>query len=196
MKRVLISACVATAIAMVASMPISGQASKTPPLVITAFNGGPPIPYTTPRTSWGDPDLQGVWSSDDATMPMSRPANVTGRLYLNDDEYAARVKQIENGVKNAENAIGSFRGDFARRAFRQTSLIVDPPDGRIPPPTEEAKKRAFIRADGSIDFGLGFLDQLFDGFAQRIAVAAAAQALEPVLQALQRRRSARAFAAQ
>jgi hypothetical protein len=153
MKRVLISACVATAIAMVASIPISGQTSKTPPLVITAFNGGPPIPYTTPRTSWGDPDLQGVWSSDDATMPMSRPANVAGRPYLNDDEYAARVKQIENGVKNAENAIGSFRGDFARRAFRQTSLIVDPPDGRIPPPTEEAKKRAAPRDQGT--FGNG-----------------------------------------
>jgi hypothetical protein len=153
MKRVLISACVATAIAMVASIPISGQTSKTPPLVITAFNGGPPIPYTTPRTSWGDPDLQGVWSSDDATMPMSRPANVAGRPYLNDDEYAARVKQIENGVKNAENAIGSFRGDFARRAFRQTSLIVDPPDGRIPPPTEDAKKRAAPRDQGT--FGNG-----------------------------------------
>jgi hypothetical protein len=138
---------------MVASIPISGQTSKTPPLVITAFNGGPPIPYTTPRTSWGDPDLQGVWSSDDATMPMSRPANVAGRPYLNDDEYAARVKQIENGVKNAENAIGSFRGDFARRAFRQTSLIVDPPDGRIPPPTEDAKKRAAPRDQGT--FGNG-----------------------------------------
>ena len=140
MKRVLISACLAGAIALIASMPISGQ-SKTPPLVITAFNGGPAIAYTTPKTPWGDPDLQGVWSSDDATMPMSRPANAAGRLYLTDEEYAARVKQIENGVKNAENAIGSFRGDFARRAFRQTSLIVDPPDGRIPALTDDARER-------------------------------------------------------
>jgi hypothetical protein len=159
MRRVLISACVAAAIAMIASMPISGQ-SNTPPLVITAYNGGPAIAYTTPKTPWGDPDLQGVWSSDDASMPMSRPANVNGRLYLNDDEYAARQKQIENGVKNAENAVGSFRGDFPRRAFRQTSLIVDPPDGRQPQPTAEAQKRRAPRDQGT--FGNGPFDSWLD----------------------------------
>jgi hypothetical protein len=58
-----------------------------------------------------------------------------------------------------------------------------------------SKQCAFILGDGSIVFGFGFLDQLFDGFAQRIAVAAAAQTPEPVPQPLQRRRSARALAA-
>ena len=159
MRRLLISACVSAAIAMIASLPISGQ-SKTPPLVITAYNGGNPIAYTVPKTPWGDPDLQGVWSSDDATMPMSRPMNVNGRLYLNDEEFAARQKQIQTGVSNAENAVGSFRGDFARRAFRQTSLIVDPPDGRMPPPTEDAKKRAAPRDQGT--FGNGPFDSCED----------------------------------
>jgi len=161
MKRVLISACVSAAVALVASMPLSGQSTGgVPPLVITAYNGGSPIPYTTPKTPWGDPDLQGVWSSDDASMPTSRPMNFADRLYLNDEEYAARVKQIETGVKNAENAVGSFRGDFPRRAFRQTSLIVDPPDGRQPQPTPEAQKRRAPRDQGT--FGNGPFDSWED----------------------------------
>src|SRR5512139_3834522 len=75
-----------------ASLSLSGQ-SSTPALVVTAYNGGPAAPYTVPKTPWGDPDLQGVWSSDDATMPMSRPQNFGDRLYLNDEEFAARQKQ-------------------------------------------------------------------------------------------------------
>ena len=53
---------------------LAGQQSTigagAPPLVITAYNGGPPINYTVPRTPWGDPDLQGVWSV--TTRPTSR----------------------------------------------------------------------------------------------------------------------------
>ena len=152
-RRVLIAVILSSGVAGITSLPVSGQAGAVPPLVITAFNGGAPIPYTVPKTPWGDPDLQGTWSSDDATMPMSRPMNFAERLYLNDEEYAARVKQIETGVKNAENAVGSFRGDFARRAFRQASLIVDPPDGRTPAFTAEAQKRRAPRDQGT--FGNG-----------------------------------------
>jgi hypothetical protein len=51
-----------------ASLPVAGQGSgkPAPPLVITAYNGGAAFKYTVPRTPWGDPDLQGTWSSDDA----------------------------------------------------------------------------------------------------------------------------------
>ena len=154
-RRVLTSlgAAATMALVVVASLPVSGQNSAAPPLVITAYNGGAAISYTVPKTPWGDPDLQGVWSSDDATMPMSRPQNFGDRLYLNDDEFAAREKQIKTGINNAENAVGSFRGDFARRAFRQTSLIVDPPDGRTPAFTAEAEKRRAPRDQGT--FGNG-----------------------------------------
>ena len=156
-RRVLASAGIATTTALIAltSLPVSGQSAgvKAPALVVTANNGGPGTPYTTPKTPWGDPDLQGVWSSDDATMPMARPQNVEGRLYLNDGEFAARQKQIQQGVSNGENAVGSFRGDFARRAFRQTSLIVDPPDGRTPAFTEEAQKRRAPRDQGTFGDG-------------------------------------------
>jgi hypothetical protein len=147
------------AIVAMASLPVSGQ-SGAPPLVITAYNGGPATPYTGPKTPWGDPDIQGVWSSDDATMPMSRPQNFGDRLYQNDEEFAARQKQIQQGISNGENAVGSFRGDFARRAFRQTSLIVDPPDGRTPAFTEEAQKRRAPRDQGT--FGNGPFDSTLD----------------------------------
>jgi hypothetical protein len=154
-SRILASVGVAITVALIAlaSGPVSGQGSPAPPLVVTAYNGGPADSYTVPRTPWGDPDLQGVWSSDDATMPMSRPPNFGDRLYLNDEEFAQRQKQIQQGINNAENAVGSFRGDFARRAFRQTSLIVDPPDGRTPAFTEAAQKRRAPRDQGT--FGNG-----------------------------------------
>jgi hypothetical protein len=156
-RRILASIGTAAAIALVAlaSRPVSGQSAGTtaPALVVTANNGGPGTPYSTPKTPWGDPDLQGVWSSDDATMPMARPQNVEGRLYLNDQEFAARQKQIQQGISNGENAVGSFRGDFARRAFRQTSLIVDPPDGRTPAFTDEAQKRRAPRDQGTFGDG-------------------------------------------
>ena len=155
-KRVVTAVILSGGIAGITSLPVSGQSGTTapvPPFVIAAYNGGAPIPYTAPKTPWGDPDLQGTWSSDDATMPMSRPMNLADRLYLNDEEFANRVKQIEGGVKAGESAIGSFRGDFARRAFRQTSLIVDPPDGRTPAFTEAAQKRRAPRDQGT--FGNG-----------------------------------------
>src|SRR6187455_558785 len=153
-RRVLASLVTAgtTALVAMASLPVSGQ-SATPALVVTAYNGGPTAPYTVPKTPWGDPDLQGVWSSDDATMPMSRPQNFGDRLYQNDEEFAARQKQIQSGISSAENAVGSFRGDFARRAFRQTSIIVDPPDGRMPAFTAEARKRRAPRDRGTFGDG-------------------------------------------
>jgi len=136
------------------AVPVATQRPAAPPLVITAYNNGAPIPYTTPRTPWGDPDLQGVWSSDDtAGIPRERPANLGNRLYQTDEEWAARQKQVSDGVSRGENAVGSFRNDYATRAFRQTSLIVDPPDGRQPAVTPEAEKRRAPRDRGT--FGNG-----------------------------------------
>jgi hypothetical protein len=155
--RTLTSLIFAVAIAVVATLPLSGQGTPAPPLVVTAYNAGPPIKYTVPRTPWGDPDLQGVWSSDDTSgIPMSRPANLGENLYQTDEQWAARQKQTEQGIQNALNAIGTFRGDYARRAFRQTSLIVDPPDGRTPAFTPAAEKRRAPRDRGT--FGDGPFD--------------------------------------
>jgi len=152
-KRVLFSLLAVTGVG-IGSMSVSGQGQSAPPLVITAYNGGAPIPYTVPRTPWGDPDLQGVWSSDDTSgIPRERPKELGNNLYLSDEAFAARVKQVEAGVKRGESDIGSFRNDFARRAFRQTSMIVDPPDGTMPAVTKEAEKRRASRDRGT--FGEG-----------------------------------------
>ena len=152
-KRVLFSLLAVTGVG-IGSLSVSGQGQSAPPLVITAYNGGAPIPYTVPKTPWGDPDLQGVWSSDDTSgIPRERPKDLGNNLYLSDEAYAARVKQVESGIKRAENDIGAFRNDFARRAFRQTSMIVDPPDGSMPAVTKEAEKRRASRDRGT--FGEG-----------------------------------------
>ncbi len=118
-------------------------------LCVTAF--AQTKPRTPPKTAWGDPDLQGVWTSDDFYgVPFERPAEYGNRKFLTDEEYAARAKEtdllatsVQAGVyPNAgywarqkgvdARAVPTNWTEFARRAPRQTSLVVDPPDGRIP----------------------------------------------------------------
>ena len=154
--RVLASSAAAAIVALMASLPVVAQSASTPApsLVITAYNAGSPTPYAPPRTPWGDPDLQGVWSSDDTSgIPMQRPANLGNELYQSDEQWAARQKQTQQGIQNALSAIGTFRGDYARRSFRQTSLIVDPPDGRTPAFTPAAEKRRAPRDRGTFGDG-------------------------------------------
>src|SRR6185295_4868834 len=112
---------VVTAIALgaaVLSVPLAGQSERAtaPPLVVTAFGDKPAPRYVTPKTPWGDPDLQGVWSSDDNDgIPMSRPPQFANRLYQTEQENAERAQRIQRGVQRAENeATSTFRGDFGR----------------------------------------------------------------------------------
>ena len=107
--------------------------------------------WTPPKTSWGDPDLEGTWTSDDQYgVPLERPAKFGTRKTLTEQELAERVKEdellqtsIEAGERPNAGYWKSQKGvdaaavpanwlEFARRASRQTSLVVDPPDGRIP----------------------------------------------------------------
>src|SRR4051812_32147262 len=77
------------------------KTSSAPPLVITAFGGQTPkVPYKSPKTPWGEPDLVGVWSTDDtANIPMARPAQFGDRLFLTPEEFANREKQVERAAK-------------------------------------------------------------------------------------------------
>jgi hypothetical protein len=113
-------------------------------------------PYTPPKTAWGDPDLSGTWTSDAAIgIPFQRPDQFGTRGELTDEEFAAKIKQNEQQRTRAENAIGSFRNDNAwlGKAYRQTSLIVDPPDGKLPPTTPWAESRRATRDRGTFGFG-------------------------------------------
>jgi len=138
---------------------LSGQSrTAPPPLVVTAL-AGKPVEYHSPRTPWGDPDLQGVWSSDDLeNIPMSRPAQYK-ELYLDDAQFAQRQAQVERGANQRDTSADStFRFDYARRAFRQTSLIVDPPDGRLPAIKPAVQGRIMPRGT----YGQGPLDSWED----------------------------------
>jgi hypothetical protein len=115
--------------------------------------------WAVPKTPWGHPDLQGEWTSDSARgIPRERPEQFAGRAVLTDQEYAERVARDQQTISTAVRATGAQTGGrdgFWRgsQTFRQTSLVVEPADGRIPPLTPEAQKRASPRDRGS--FGNG-----------------------------------------
>jgi hypothetical protein len=139
------------------SPALAQTAPPTQPTVQTRASSTPWIP---PKTAWGDPDLEGVWTSDAAlTIPLERPERFVGRSELTEAEYKQRVEQDTRTRAAAENAIGSFRGDSAwlDKSFRQSSLIVEPADGKIPPVTPWAEMRRASRDQGT------FGDGPFDG---------------------------------
>jgi len=107
----------------------------------------------TAKTPWGDPDLQGVWDYKTIT-PLERPANFGDRQFLNDEEVARlesnAAKRLdsppdENTPANLVHA--PYMTDPGRKVDEdhRTSLIVDPPNGRIPPLTAEAQQRLTTR---------------------------------------------------
>ena len=104
----------------------------------------------TPRTPWGDPDFAGVWSSDDMRgIPRERPEEFGTRRVLTDEEYAKRVERDTQTRTQENSRVGAFRNDVGTRTFRQTSLVVDPPDGRIPALTAAGQSRLRARNRGS-----------------------------------------------
>jgi hypothetical protein len=105
--------------------------------------------YVVPRTPWGDPDLRGTWSTDDMrAVPMQRPEQMAGRAELNDEEFAKRSASQANAKQAEANKteLTTFGYDVGFRAFRQSSIVVDPPDGRIPPLTPEGQRIAGLVA--------------------------------------------------
>jgi hypothetical protein len=145
--RVLISVTLLT-ITLTSAFPLDAQTK-------------PAKAYSQPKTSWGDPDLQGTWTSDDCiNTPMQRPANLGEKLYLTDEELtqreAAIARQTENDKQQfiAANAQANVNppghwGERARRPCRQTSLVIDPPNGRTPDLTPEAQARVVPRGAGN-----------------------------------------------
>ena len=106
------------------------------------------------RTPWGEPDLQGIWTTEVDT-PFERPERFGDREFLTPEEQAAldeqragllgRNRRVERGTEL--DVAGAYNAVFLsfKPTDRRTSLIVDPPDGRIPPLTPEA--RAVADAD-------------------------------------------------
>ncbi len=92
--------------------------------------------YTPPMTSWGEPDLQGVWPINHLIgVPLQRSPDFGDRLYMTDEEFAEKQESVTS--RDDRFLSGTIPvADAAGRALRQTSLIVDPPDGRFPELTE------------------------------------------------------------
>jgi hypothetical protein len=121
-------------------------------------------PWAVPRTPWGDPDLQGIWTY--ATMtPLERPRDLAAKRSLSEQEAAEYERQTIERQSVANNTAGPDWWDPGTRRLvdRRTSLIVDPENGRLPATTEDARQRAAARAqarprgglpDGPEDLGL------------------------------------------
>jgi hypothetical protein len=113
-----------------------------------------------PRTPWGDPDLQGTWSSEaELSTPFERPAQFGTRELLTDEEYTQRRAQADKQVQSDLAEFEVFTADTRNagavgsatsppphwlersKISRRTSLLIDPPDGRLPPTTQQGRGR-------------------------------------------------------
>lgn len=110
--------------------------------------------WKAPRTSWGHPSLEGVWSSDDMrSVPTNRPAEFGMRQSLTEDEFYDRARRDQGARDEAVN-VGSFlQHEYGVRTFGYTSVIIDPPDGRMPPLTEAGEAMARARTAGTYSAG-------------------------------------------
>lgn len=122
---------------------------------------------TTTQTAWGHPDLQGIWANNTST-PLETPRAFTGKQVLTDAERAqieARAKLARDGrdrrdqkpgtVTDVGRAYNAFWFPVPGKALDRPSLIVDPPDGRIPALTPQARKRYEEWAKSMGRFGSG-----------------------------------------
>jgi|SRR5688572_2039273 hypothetical protein len=101
--------------------------------------------FKAPRTPWGDPDLQGTWPSGPVmVVPFERAPDLGTRAALTDQEVAARDGGLEALLTApvSPNAFLHPAWNELTRGPALTSLVSDPPDGRLPPLTDEGAKRA------------------------------------------------------
>jgi hypothetical protein len=136
-----------------------------------------------PRTAWGKPDLQGIWDFRTIT-PLERPDNLAGKEFLTEQEAAKLEKAVVDrntfldnrpaesapvggNVDRREDGSPGFYNNFwldggtKTVGTRRTSLVIDPPDGKIPALTEAARRRTEDRrahlsehpADSWLDLG-------------------------------------------
>ncbi len=127
-------------VAALSSLPVAAQAPAAKIATTSAKKN-----WTPPKTAWGDPDLQGEWPAT-ARIPMQRPVSMGTRSELTDAELAQRESQSQKQASEDSEEIATDTNTKVTinppsywvergKPDRQASLVIDPPDGRIPPLT-------------------------------------------------------------
>jgi hypothetical protein len=120
--------------------------------------------YSPPKTPWGDPDLQGLWPSSTG-IPLERAPGLPA--ILTDEQVKEREQRVEK-QRQADEAFNENRvtdnprywQDYAKIS-RQSSLVIDPPNGRLPALTPEGEKRKKEKALANAGFS-GEFDSYLD----------------------------------
>jgi hypothetical protein len=142
MKQPLLSVTTTLAVAMagISLVSLGAQAQCERPATAQAAE------WKAPRTSWGHPDLQGYWTNT-TTTPLERPDDLKDKATLTAEEFkkrdaevAARVSFDRPSRQGDPGAYNEFWMERGRLNLR-TSMIIDPPDGKMPPFTPEGQKR-------------------------------------------------------
>src|ERR1700758_5400746 len=141
-----------TALLVILSLSAVAQA----PTVAAKAKGAPAAKvWTVPRTADGQPSLEGIWTNATLT-PLERPRDLAGKEFLTEQEAAAREKRLLEELSTdrrdggAEADVGRSYNELWRergKVLQRTSLIIDPPDGRLPPLTPEGQKKAAARVE-------------------------------------------------
>ena len=156
MKNAFLLSIAGSAFVALFALPAAAQTPPAPKTTAPASRA-----YAPPKTPWGDPDLQGTWTSDDCIgAQMNRPANLGNKAFYTEAELAQREGQLarqaeadsqEFAPSDARVGTGppSHWAERARRPCKQTSLVVDPPNGRTPDLLPEARKRPVPEGAGN-----------------------------------------------
>ena len=141
------------------TVAIAAAAAVIPASIDRASAQAPAPSATAPapvlKTPWGEPDLQGIWT-DETDTPLQRPAKYAAQEFFTAAQRAeldeARTAVLVNADADvhaerrgtARDVAGAYNSQFVsfKRTGARTSLIVDPPNGRLPPLTAQAQKIA------------------------------------------------------
>jgi hypothetical protein len=122
-----------------AALILCASATVVPLFDSPALAQARPAAWKQPMTSWGEPDLRGIWPLNHLiSTPFQRPEKYGNRRFLTDEEFAAAQKSADD--RNTRFQSGAIPQADAGQATRLTSLMIDPPNGRLPELTAKGKE--------------------------------------------------------
>jgi hypothetical protein len=129
-----------------ASLPTAARPGKQDLTVLPP----PRADYSPAKTAWGEPDMRGTWPIDYLNgTPMQRDPAQGNRVFLTDEEFAAREKKVDTAAARYDKETSSDhlgQGHWVEMGVpnRRTSLLVSPANGRLPEMTAEGKRRSAL----------------------------------------------------